>query len=165
MQTMERRRTASGLVLSHLSLTEIDALPFGVIHVDMTGKVLAYNQTEASLAGRDSDQVRGRNFFRDIAPCTRHPGFLGRFLEIRDGRRRMASFDYVFDHGMNARKVHIEMERSKTSRTIWIGLTWLGAAQEADVAAIRPEIDRAERDELMRDLGVAPKEDAEEFLI
>ena len=165
MQTMERRRTASGLVLSHLSPEDIDALPFGVIHIDLMGKVLAYNRTEACLAGREAEEVRGRNFFRDIAPCTRHPGFLGRFLEIRDGRRRSAAFDYVFDYGMKARKVHIEMERSETSRTIWIGLTWLGAAKDAEIEAIRPEIDRAQRDGLMRDLGAAPQEDAEEFLI
>jgi hypothetical protein len=38
--------------------------------VDASGTILKYNATEGAITGRDPKAVLGRNFFRDVAPCT-----------------------------------------------------------------------------------------------
>ena len=64
---------------------DLDALPFGVICVDRTGRILRYNLAESRLARLDRRQVLGRNFFRTVAPCTQTPAFEGRFRLFVDG--------------------------------------------------------------------------------
>ena len=61
---------------------ELDALPFGVIALDRDGFVLRYNLYESRLARLDRNQVVGRNFFDEIAPCTRNEAFQGRFRAL-----------------------------------------------------------------------------------
>ena len=56
--------------ITRMSEEQLDALPFGAIRLDMTGKILTYNMTESKLTGRDPKRVIGRNFFTDVAPCT-----------------------------------------------------------------------------------------------
>ena len=65
--------------VTHLTLGELDELPFGVIKVDKGGTVLAYNAAEARLAARTPSEVIGRHFFTEIAPCTNVPSFAARF--------------------------------------------------------------------------------------
>jgi chemotaxis family two-component system sensor kinase Cph1 len=75
---------------------ELDALPFGVIKVDREGLVLAYNESEARLARRKPEEVIGRNFFTQVAPCTNVREFAARF---RDGVTRgklHVTFPFVF---------------------------------------------------------------------
>ncbi len=62
-----------------------DDLPFGVVEVDSDGHVLTYNRWEEELAGRTRSQTLGRNFFRDVAPCTGVTEFEGRFREMVAG--------------------------------------------------------------------------------
>ena len=56
--------------LSRLSPSEIDALPFGYIALAPDGTIRKYNRYEADLARRDPQDVLGRNFFTEVAPCT-----------------------------------------------------------------------------------------------
>ena len=56
--------------LFDLSEDEVDALPFGLISVDHAGNIEQYNSYESRLARLPKDRVLGRNFFRDVAPCT-----------------------------------------------------------------------------------------------
>ena len=65
--------------IDDLSDAELDALAFGVIALDEEGTVLRYNLYESRLARLDRNQVVGRNFFDDVAPCTRIEAFQGRF--------------------------------------------------------------------------------------
>ncbi len=76
---------------------ELDALPFGAIVVDPGGKIIAYNQYEARLARADRDAVIGKNFFRDVAPCTAVQLFQGRMIEfVRSKNRVSERFNYFF---------------------------------------------------------------------
>lgn len=96
--------------LHRLTCEEYDQLPFGVIEVDAEGTVLAYNAWEESLTSFDRDRVRGRNFFSDIAPCTKVREFRGRFRDMvgRDEpARREISFLFTLPTG--DRKVGIVM--------------------------------------------------------
>jgi photoactive yellow protein len=61
-----------------LTDAELDALPVGAILLDTEGRVLRYNRAEASLARLSPGEVIGRNFFSEVAPCTRVREFQGR---------------------------------------------------------------------------------------
>jgi photoactive yellow protein len=75
----------------------LDELPFGAIVIDVTGTVLEYNEYESRLSLRDREAVIGRNFFRDIAPCTAVRGFEGRLRDFLKLREQISeSFDYFF---------------------------------------------------------------------
>ena len=84
--------------VSRLSPNELDRLPYGLICLDAQGRVVHYNDTEARLAQLPKERVIGRNFFTDVAPCTRVRGFEGQFHElVRDSSKiRVRSFDFVF---------------------------------------------------------------------
>ena len=80
----------------HLSASDLDSLPFGVIKVDRQGVVLAYNQSEAQLARRKPEEVLGRNFFTEVAPCTNVKEFADRFRDgVARGNVRL-TFPFVF---------------------------------------------------------------------
>lgn len=79
-----------------------DDLPFGVVEVDPDGHVLTYNRWEEELAGRTRNQTLGRNFFREVAPCTAVAEFEGRFKEMVAGgvaAREQLEFLFRFSGG------------------------------------------------------------------
>ncbi len=109
---------AEGPDLFDLSEEEIDTLPFGLIAVDRTGTIEQYNAYESRLARLSKERVIGRNFFRDVAPCTAVQAFQGRFeafvAEPGDGT---LSFDYLFRFPFGEQHVNITFLRSgKTQR-------------------------------------------------
>jgi len=107
-------------VLAQLSPEQIDDLPFGAIQLDATGKVLAYSRREAQITSRDPAQVIGRNFFEEVAPCTRRPEFYGRFQEgVRKGELGVV-FDYTFDYKMNPTRVRVHMKKAILGDTYWV---------------------------------------------
>ena len=65
--------------LEKMSPGEIDKLAFGAIELDKTGTILKYNSAEGAITGRNPADVIGKNFFRDVAPCTSKASFKGVF--------------------------------------------------------------------------------------
>jgi photoactive yellow protein len=107
-------------VLSKLTAREVDQLAFGAVQLDGKGTILQYNAAEASITGRDAKAVIGRNFFRDVAPCTSTPAFKGVFdAGVRDGNLN-TMFEYVFDYNMSPTKVKIHMKKAISDDTFWI---------------------------------------------
>lgn len=97
---------------------ELDALPFGVIGLDEEGTILRYNLYESRFARLDRNQVLGRNFFGEVAHCTRTDAFEGRFRAfVASGvGREVERFDFVFDFDFGAQEVLVEILRSAASR-------------------------------------------------
>lgn len=62
-----------GQSLRHLASNAIEQLPMGTILLDEELRVAGYNQAESRLTGLRSDQVIGRLFFVEIAPCMAAP--------------------------------------------------------------------------------------------
>jgi photoactive yellow protein len=107
-------------VLSRLNASQLNKLAFGAVEVDADGQILKYNATEGAITGRDPQSVIGRNFFRDVAPCTNRPAFKGIFdAGVKDGNLNTV-FEYVFDNQMAATKVKVHMKRAMSGRTFWI---------------------------------------------
>ena len=75
---------------------ELDALPVGTILLDRDGVVLRYNETEASLSRHAREDVIGKNFFHEIATCTRVREFHGRFVEGVAAGELDVTFGYRF---------------------------------------------------------------------
>ena len=90
-------------------ITDINVLPFGVIKMDLTGKILAYNMAEAELTGTDPDWALGKNFFDEVATCTNTPAFYGKFAEgVKKGFLN-AVFNYSFTHCETPIRVRVHM--------------------------------------------------------
>ena len=106
--------------LSRLSAGEIDALPFGYIALAPDGTVRKYNRYEADLARKDPAQVLGKNFFREVAPCTQVQEFEGRFREFAAGRtpEPTLSFDFEFAFRHGTQKVRIGFVRSPLEQEV-----------------------------------------------
>lgn len=107
-------------VLSKLTAKEVDQLAFGAVQLDGKGTILQYNAAEASITGRDAKAVIGKNFFRDVAPCTSTPAFKGVFdAGVREGNLN-TMFEYVFDYNMSPTKVKIHMKKAISDGSFWI---------------------------------------------
>ena len=63
-------------------INDINVLPFGVVKMDLTGKILEYNMAEAELTGTDPAWALGKNFFKEVATCTNTPAFHGKFVHM-----------------------------------------------------------------------------------
>lgn len=100
--------------LSRLSLAEIDALPFGFIGLSREGTIRKYNRYEADLARMNPERVLGKNFFREVAPCTQVKEFEGRFRDFASGEIAdpALSFEFVFSFRHGAQRVRIGLVKS-----------------------------------------------------
>lgn len=103
------------LTLDERSDEELDTLPYGVVTLDPVGTILQYNLAESRLARLDRTQVLGKNFFRQVAPCTATAEFEGRFRDfLRPGNtERLTRFEYLFDFKFGAQQVAVELVRSR----------------------------------------------------
>lgn len=111
-----------------LGEAELDELPVGVITLDTTGKILRYNKMEAELARLDQRSQIGKDFFKEVAPCTANPEFEGRFRKLaekKDGGSE--TFDFVFRFSWGNQRVHITFIRKPTRDTIDVLVTRLSA--------------------------------------
>ena len=96
--------------LLSLSEAEVDALPFGFITLDPDGVVLRYNKAESSLSGLDPQRVIGRNFFEQVAPCTRVREFAGLYREmVASGKTHSWEFNFLFRFVTGEKRVHIRL--------------------------------------------------------
>jgi len=106
--------------LARMNDKQLNALAFGAVELDTTGKIIRYNTTEASITGRDPKAVVGQNFFKDIAPCTNRPEFKGVFdAGVKKGELNTL-FEYVFDYQMKPTKVKVHMTKAMSGSSYWI---------------------------------------------
>ncbi len=106
-----------------LPIERLDELPFGAIVIDPDGTIRVYNEYETRLSHFARQAVIGKNFFRDVAPCTAVQGFEGRlrsFLQTTD--RVSESFDYFFPFPHGAVNVEITFLRLRQQGQILIAV-------------------------------------------
>lgn len=106
--------------LASITDEEVNELIYGAVELDAEGVILSYNRAESELTGRKPEDVIGRNFFEDVAPCTRSNEFSGRFFNGVETGDFNAVFEYVFDHEMAPTKVRIIMVKSIDRQTYWL---------------------------------------------
>ncbi|WP_437571976.1 PAS domain-containing protein [Sorangium sp. So ce542] len=102
----------------------LDAQPFGIIRLNREGTVLSYNLYEERQARRKREDVVGKNFFTDIAPCSRVKKFYGRFLVGVEQRELNATFGFVFHFPHKTRHVDVSLFYKAAARqesdTVWV---------------------------------------------
>jgi len=114
-------------VLSRMNPQEIDKLAFGAVQLDAKGKILVYNAAEGDITGRKPQDVIGKNFFTEVAPCTATPAFQGVFTEGVKSGKLAAIFDYVFNYNMQPTQVRVNMKKALVGDTYWIFVKRLAA--------------------------------------
>jgi photoactive yellow protein len=104
------------------SMTEdrLDQLPFGAIQLDTDGRILSFNHHEERLTGRKAENVVGKNFFEEVAPCTNVQDFAGRFREGVEQGKLHTVFPYRFDFEMDPRNVWVTLFYSDGTGTAWV---------------------------------------------
>ena len=106
--------------LAAMDMAELDALDFGVIELDEQGIVLQYNAGEVRFSGMAADEVKGRHFFGNIAPCTNNSLVASRFhAGVRDGRLD-ERIQYTFTVRMRPTNVILHLYRDAATATNWV---------------------------------------------
>jgi photoactive yellow protein len=106
--------------LAKMNDQELDKLAFGAVELDKDGIIIRYNATEGLITGRDPKAMVGKNFFKDIAPCTNRPDFKGVFdAGVKEGELNTI-FEYIFDYQMKPIKVKVHMTRALSGDSYWI---------------------------------------------
>jgi photoactive yellow protein len=106
--------------IDSLAEDDFNALPYGAIKLDADGRILKYNLYESRLAGRSAQEVIGRNFFTEVAPCTNVQEFAGRFRKgIAEGHLN-TTFPYRFIFATRAVDVEITLLSSAGGAGAWV---------------------------------------------
>jgi photoactive yellow protein len=106
--------------LAGMSSDELDGLAFGAIQLDGDGKIINYNAAEGEITGRNPDEVKGKNFFTEVAPCTNTDEFYGKFRDGVASGSLNSLFEYVFDYNMKPTKVQVHMKRALQGDSYWV---------------------------------------------
>lgn len=107
-------------VLAQLDRAEVDKLPCGAIQLDRDGKILFYNQAEGEIVGRRPEEVMGKNFFEEVAPCTKTQAFFGEFEKLLADPAHKVQFQYTFDYKMKPTRVSVSMRKANFGDSYWV---------------------------------------------
>jgi len=99
---------------------ELDALPYGMIQLDANGRILKYNAVESRLASLPQAQAVGKQFFTEVAPCTKVQDFYGRFKEGVIRESLDTSFQFHFAFKQQPRDVTVRLFYSRRTRSVWV---------------------------------------------
>jgi len=106
--------------LDALSAEKLNDLAFGAVQLDGSGKILAYNDAEGEITGRNPKDMLGKNFFTEVAPCTNVKGFHDKFAEgVKNGNLN-TTIAWTFNYNMTPLKVQIHMKKAATHGKYWI---------------------------------------------
>ena len=86
----------------------------------LCGKVLSYNTYEEKLAKRSRHDVVGKNFFLQVAPCTKVRSVYGRSLDGVERRSLRARFDFVFELDDGPRPLEVTLLYREQDDTVWV---------------------------------------------
>jgi photoactive yellow protein len=96
--------------LAAMSLSESDALEFGVIAIDAETMVRLYNEYESRAAGLTPERVLGQPLFTHVAPCMNNFLVAQRFEDTAHaGTSLDATIDYVLTLRMRPIKVQLRL--------------------------------------------------------
>lgn len=95
-------------------------LPFGAVMLDRIGTIVRYNKAEGLIASRVPEDVIGKNFFSDIAPCAKGKRFHGEFLKFHQTGQINVMFDYKFGYKGAQVAVKIHMKSQPDGQHCWL---------------------------------------------
>lgn len=102
-----------------LTPAEIDELPFGVVRLDASGRVLRLSAPEARQSGYGDREAVGLSFFTEVAPCFWSAAILERVERSLAAGTRDISFERVGDYGDAERELRVRL-KSASSGGAWV---------------------------------------------
>lgn len=120
MSASSAARHSLSSVVDSMSEIELDKLPHGAIQLSTDGRVLKFNAYESQLANLKKESVIGKNFFKDVAPCTDVQEFYGRFRSGVLEKNLHVNFRYHFAFKQNPRDVTVTLFYSGITDTVWV---------------------------------------------
>ena len=105
--------------IERLSPDEIDALPYGAIHVDQEGVVQFYSKAERRLSGSGERPRTGLAFFTRIAPCMDNDAFRGRIERAAQAGKLDIAFIHIGDFEDDERELSVRIQ-SAAGGGFWI---------------------------------------------
>lgn len=105
--------------LDRLTVEELDAIPYGVVQLDLHARVLSYNIAEAENVGV-MPRPLGLHFFYEVAPSANVPEFYGRFLEGIAEQRLDDTFSFTFSCALMPRRVMVRQYYSVRTGSVWL---------------------------------------------
>jgi photoactive yellow protein len=106
--------------LPSLTANQLDELDFGCVKVNDKGLVEMYNLWESEFAGVPQETAMGRNFFRELAPCTNNRLIFGRFKEGVEQDNLNTIVSYAFTYKMRPTLVKVHLYRDPATKTNWV---------------------------------------------
>jgi photoactive yellow protein len=98
-----------------LSKAELDQLPFGVIKLGVDGTIFAFNKAERELSHIAHKKMVGKNFFTEIAPCSRVKAFQTRFQQFLKTGKESENFEFTYNFKQGTERVFIFFYRESES--------------------------------------------------
>ncbi len=127
MSASPAARHSLSQVVDSMTEADLDQLPHGAIQLSTDGMVLKFNAYESRLASLEKKAVIGKNFFKEVAPCTDVQEFYGRFREGVAKKNLHVDFRYHFAFKQNPREVTVTLFYSGMTDTVWVFVKPLGA--------------------------------------
>jgi photoactive yellow protein len=99
---------------------EFDALPYGVVEMNLDCIVLRYNATESLYSGLSPGRVVERQFFREVAPCADNRHVAQRYaLPALD-----ETIEYTFSMRMKPSPVTLRMLKPRDGERSYLLVVW-----------------------------------------
>lgn len=96
--------------LERASSEELDTARFGIVGFGRDYSIFAYNRFEQEIAGLSGDDIVGRHFFAEVAPCTDNFLVRGKFDDAwQNGRDLDTLVPYTFSYRMVATRVQLRL--------------------------------------------------------
>jgi len=130
-----------------INFATLDLLPYGIIVVNDDGTILYYNAREEQIACRKREDVIGKNFFTEVAPCTQVQEFHGRFRETMHTKGAVATFQFRFPFPDRPREVEISLTNFENDGAL---LCLISVSDATEENRLREHLIRAER---LREVG------------
>ena len=124
--------------LLRLGRGEVDDLPYGLVLLDESGTILLYNRYEAAMSRRPPEAVLGKNWFHEVAPCTRVNSFYGRFRTFLAGGEPSVAFWFWFHFLHGSQLVDVVFLRSPEPGQVLLTVTRRVAALPDRAACALP---------------------------
>lgn len=109
--------------LLRLGRADVDDLPYGLVLLDASGNILLYNRYEASMSRHPPEAVLGKNWFHEVAPCTRVNAFYGRFCDFLAGNEPSIAFWFWFHFLHGSQLVDVVFLRSPDPGQVLLTVT------------------------------------------
>ena len=105
-------------VLEHYEAKDFNKFDYGVVRMDRSGNIKAYNSYNSDLAADASKEVMGQNFFTQVAPCTnnfmvaeKYDSFEGKLDE---------TLDYILTYRVKPSPVTLRMLAKNSSENQYL---------------------------------------------